>query len=339
MSTQLRWHDVRDWGVGGKGWEHTPEFYGRLPAHARRGVPAEVWELGRHSTGLYTDFITDSPEVHARWTLLSERLAMPHMPATSVSGIDLYARAEEGEWRWVAVGQPEVYPEVKLRLTYGLTREPRTFRIYLPLFNGVYDLSIGVVEGAEFCPVETKTEAAVVVYGTSIVHGIAASRPGMCHTSILSRCLDTPFVNLGFSGRGKMDYLFADLLSEIKAKAIVIDCLPNMEPHLVKERAEDFVTRLARLNPSVPIVLVEDRTYANAWAVKKLAERNSLSRAILRDVYRRVVEGGLKHISYVAGDRLLGDDGEATVDGTHPTDLGFVRLAEVLGNALSPLIN
>ncbi|HVN78895.1 MAG TPA: SGNH/GDSL hydrolase family protein [Terriglobia bacterium] len=33
---------------------------------------------------------------------------------------------------------------------------------------------------------------------------------------------------------------------------------------------------------------------------------------------------------YLQGDRLLGQDGEATVDGTHPTDLGFLRMADAM---------
>jgi hypothetical protein len=39
------------------------------------------------------------------------------------------------------------------------------------------------------------------------------------------------------------------------------------------------------------------------------------------------------------GDNLLGDDGEATVDGSHPTDLGFVRQADRFQEALEPLLS
>jgi hypothetical protein len=34
----------------------------------------------------------------------------------------------------------------------------------------------------------------------------------------------------------------------------------------------------------------------------------------------------------------LGDDGDGTVDGTHPTDLGFLRMSEVIGKALKPVL-
>jgi hypothetical protein len=35
---------------------------------------------------------------------------------------------------------------------------------------------------------------------------------------------------------------------------------------------------------------------------------------------------------------LLGDDGEGTVDTSHPTDLGFLRQAAAFQSALEPLL-
>ena len=47
---------------------------------------------------------------------------------------------------------------------------------------------------------------------------------------------------------------------------------------------------------------------------------------------------GIKHLLYIRGDQLLGSDGEATVDGIHPTDLGFIRIAESITPILSSLL-
>ena len=43
----------------------------------------------------------------------------------------------------------------------------------------------------------------VIVYGTSITQGGCASRPGSCYTNILSRKLNRPLLNYGFSGNGQ----------------------------------------------------------------------------------------------------------------------------------------
>jgi len=335
---QLEWHEAHEWRVAGKGWAETRRPYDRLPGYAQKVLPQEVWDLSRYSTGLYVEFETDSPEIHARWLLLTPRLALAHMPASAVSGVDLYAQEDSGHWRWVAVGSPEIGPQVQLRLTYGLTPGHRRYRLYLPLFNGVESLAIGIPAGAYFQPQAPRILPPIVVYGTSIVQGIAASRAGMCHTAILGRWLNHPIINLGLSGRGKMEIAVAELLAEIDAAIYVVDCLPNLEPPLVEERSLAFMSRLNELRGNTPLVLIEDRTYANSWAVPLLAERNRQSRSILRNTRERLVEAGISNLYYIGGDTLLGDDDEATVDGTHPTDLGFMRIAEHLRPILATLI-
>jgi len=43
-------------------------------------------------------------------------------------------------------------------------------------------------------------------------------------------------------------------------------------------------------------------------------------------------------LAYLPGDKLLGEDGEDTVDSSHPTDLGFLRQAEAFQTVLGPLL-
>ena len=102
----IRWYDARSLGMEGKGWSETKSFFDRLPAKAERIVRPPVWGLSRDSAGLSIRFVTDATTIQARWTLKSDQLAMPHMPATGVSGLDLYVKADDGRWRWLAVGQP-----------------------------------------------------------------------------------------------------------------------------------------------------------------------------------------------------------------------------------------
>src|SRR5262249_23641262 len=128
----------------------------------------------------------------------------------------------------------------------------------------------------------------IVFYGTSITQGGCASRPGMVHTAILGRRLDRPIINLGFSGNGKMDPEVAKLLAELDPAAYVIDCLPNMDAKQVEERTEPLVRSLLQAHPRTPILLVEDRTYANAPALESLRQRQTASRAALRKVYDKL---------------------------------------------------
>jgi len=102
----IAWYNVEDWGVEGKGWSDTARYYDRLPARAEGVVRPPVWSLSRHSAGMLVQFETDARAIHVRYSLLSPNVAMYHMPATGVSGVDLYARDTEGRDRWLAVSRP-----------------------------------------------------------------------------------------------------------------------------------------------------------------------------------------------------------------------------------------
>jgi hypothetical protein len=103
----------------------------------------------------------------------------------------------------------------------------------------------------------------------------------------------------------------------------------------VSERVEPFVRTLRTAHPSTPIVLVEDRNYTDGFLVTSKRQRNEASQAALRAAFEQLVADGVKGLYYLPGKDLLGDDGEATVDSSHPTDLGFVRQATAFQSVLA----
>ncbi|MFB3893326.1 MAG: SGNH/GDSL hydrolase family protein [Phycisphaerae bacterium] len=360
----LVWFDIKALGVEGRGWPDTERFYDRLPARAKAVVRPPVWELSRHSAGMCARFITDSTSISARWSLLSPSLAMNHMPATGVSGLDLYARTgslaasrrraladsdaqagEQGEsgdsqggaWRWFGVGRPDSQL-MSAALVEGLDGRAREYVLYLPLYNGVESVEVGVKPGAKLTPAAPRRHKPIIFYGTSIVQGGCASRPGMVYTAILGRRLDRPTINLGFSGNGKMEPEVAALLAELDACAFVLDPLPNMQASEVAERMPHAVRTIRAARPAVPIVLVEDRTFSSAPFLRARREEHDARRAALRAAHQALVAEGVRGLHYVEGPPLLGDDGDGTVDGSHPTDLGFVRMADALEPVLRPIV-
>ncbi|MFL6546560.1 MAG: SGNH/GDSL hydrolase family protein, partial [Candidatus Udaeobacter sp.] len=182
------------------------------------------------------------------------------------------------------------------------------------------------------------SEKPIVFYGTSIVQGAAASRPGMAYPAILGRRLNYPIINLGFSGNGKMEPEIAKLLAELDPEIYVIDALPNLDPADVKERAELMVKTIRVAHPATPIVLVENIFYEDAILeqvkYKKVIEKN----AALRVAYADLRKDGVRELYYLKSDGLLGADGDATVDGTHPNDLGFARMADTFEPLLRRLL-
>ncbi len=326
----LSWYDVTDWGVEGRAFDELERkrWFDRFPASAEGKVTDAVWNLSRDPTGMMVRFRTDAPAIWAHYALLKSQLTNPNMTAIGSSGLDLYARDHEDRWRWVGVTRPNSQ-EVRQLIINGLTPGLREYAVYLPLRNGIESLSLGVPPTARFEMLPPRKEKPIVFYGTSINHGASASRPGMVHTAILGRRFDRPTINFGFGGNGRMDAAVGEYLILIDAAVYVIDCLPNMNAALIRERCIPLVKQLRAARPDTPIVLVEDRRNTNAWILPERNQHHTDNHAALRECYDALVNEGMKNLHYIPGDDLLGHDSEATTDGSHPSDLGFMRQAGV----------
>lgn len=324
------WHDVTKWGVEGRGWgdQERKRWFDRLPAKAEGKVTPAVWSLSRDSAGMMVRFKTDAKAIYTRYTLAKTNLAMPHMPATGVSGLDLYARDTQGKWKWVQVTRPGA-KTVTATIISDLAPGEREYAAYLPLYNGIESLEIGVPAGAKFEGLAPRTEKPIIFYGTSITHGACASRPGMVHTAILGRRFDRPVINVGFSGNGRMDAAVGDLLTEIDAAVYVIDCLPNMQPADVTAKCVPLVKQLRAARPNTPIVLVEDRRFTNDWITPNKKKFHDDNHAALRAAFEQLKKEGVTKLSYIPGDALYGTDSEGATDASHASDLGFMRQADI----------
>jgi len=333
---ELNWIDIRDFGVEGRAYDDTKSFYDRFPARAEGVVRDPVWNLSLHSAGMSVRFVTNATTLSARWTLRFESLQMSHMPSSGVSGLDLYIRDRElNQWRWIGAGIPEKYPdnEVAILTPERAPAEEDEFMLYLPLYNGVESVKIGFPADAAVKPApayEGAKAKPILFYGTSILHGGCASRPGLAYPSIIGRKLDWPIYNFGFSGNGQIEPETADLLAELDPAAYLIDPLPNNEANGVRERMPTFVRKLHAAHPQTPIVLVENITYQAAKYIPARRERYTQSNQALREVFSELVTSGVTNLRLLSGERLLGEDCEGTVDGTHPNDLGFMRMAEAI---------
>ena len=138
-----------------------------------------------------------------------------------------------------------------------------------------------------------------------------------------------PIVNLGFSGNGQAEPEMAALLAELDPAVYVLDPLPNLSPKQVTERMPVLVQTLRRAHPQTPIVLVESILYVDGPYVEEgRGRRCRESNAALAALYEGLKADGDDRVLYIKAQDLLGEDGEDTVDGTHPTDLGFFRMAK-----------
>ena len=325
-----KWFNMENQPIEGRAWlgEERRSPYDRFPTRWMDKATPAVQGNATHSAGMAVRFKTNADHIFIRYELTSANLAMYHMPSTGVSGFDLYGRDSEGTFRFIQIAQKGAKAETEI--TAGLSGNvEREYLIYLPLYNGVKSLEIGVPTENSFELIQHPKKP-MLFYGTSIVHGGCASRPGMPHPALLARRLEMPHWNFGFSGSARRESELAEAFGELDPSVYILDCLPNMKPEWVKERFYNFVVKLRESRPDTPIVLVEDRRFPNSWVDKEKSAFHDEQHRVHKAEYERLLKDGVKGLFYVEGDKLLPPDGNGTVDNSHPTDYGFIWQANVM---------
>jgi len=322
-----QWFDLQALHLEGRGFTDTLRPYQRLPARAQAQVTEGVWNLGSCSAGLSVRFATEAPTLSIRWSVASPALAMPHMAAVGVSGLDGY-RQDGDRWTFLGSVRPREFPQNEAVLIQSMVPATRLCRLYLPLYNELTKAEIGIPPGCTLAKAPPLPGKPIVFYGTSIVQGGCASRPGMSYINILGRRLNHPTINLGFSGNGRAEPALANLVAEIDAAIFVIDTLGNMDGPLARERLVPFVRTLRAAHPATPIVLVDHFIYPSEQEVRWKVDLQREFAAILGEALAQLESEGVRGLHRLDAAGLFGGDNDCTVDGTHPTDLGFHHMAD-----------
>lgn len=311
--------------VYGKLFE-TPSKYHRVDTIRYNDLPARVKYLYTNSAGLFVTFRSNSSSIHAKWCVTDAK-ALTNLTAIVQKGLDVYIKNTDGDWQYAgSKGTAKTCDEGVL--VENLEHTDKEFLVYLPLYDETKSLEIGIEEGATWQQLPNPFQKNIAVYGSSIVQGASAGRPGMAYPAILSRRTGLNFINLGISGSAKMEQEVAHMLANGQPDVFILDCVPNSLPEIVSERTQYFVEYLRANHPDIPIIMipsvVRELSYFNQVWNKRNAEQNIQ----FKKEYETLLAKGIKHLYYLDSNTLLGTDHEGTTDGTHPNDLGFMRMAD-----------
>lgn len=285
--------------------------------------------LGKHSSGIYFDFKTNSTAISLKVDIASKAY-MAHMAATGQNGFDLYFK-NEGKWVFLATTKINL-ESYALTLIKDLKPILREYRLYFPLYNEVKDIYLGIDEKAKLEKVDPKQEK-LVFYGTSITQGGCATRPGINYTSLLGRSLNLEAINLGFSGNCHLDDAILDILQKVKKmKYLILEPESNLTNEALKEKLPSFLKELKTSLKETKIILISAFPQP-LTLIKDDVKENYLKRKEFQKKLAETLE-----INFIDGFEILKDlDYEETVDGIHLTDLGFYNLYLYLNNYLRNL--
>ena len=337
--TGFRFVDATEFQIINKGWDNTTEPYTRLPQQYMDSCREDQQWLYNHSSGIAVRFATNSKRIAAQYNL-KNNFHMQHMAMTGIKGTDLYYLNEErGVWEYVNTARPQeknfkadsiqskVYVE-------HLDGEMHEYMLYLPLYDGVNWVQIGVDSTAQLIQPQVENPrkmGKIVLYGTSIQQGGCASRVGMVPSAMIQREYNLECVNLATSGQARMDFYIAEALASIEdAICYVIDPVPNCTKDRCDTATYDFIKILRTLRPEVPIIMVEGLMYPYTRHSSYHAEYLPQKNEGFRRGYELHKAENPKGLYYMTHDGQTGPEMEGTVDGVHLTDYGFRAYADIL---------
>lgn len=338
---QIKWYNPLEQvepAVSGRAWnKEIGKSYNRLPLRAKQTLRPAVWNLSTNSAGLSISFYTDAPEILIRYKVSGKNLNLKNVVTIAASGLDMYATDDSGHTNWCACpcgyffgkasNDTITYHYTDLEYHNSIKRKGNEYQIFLPLYNTVSYLEIGVPQKNYFLFANTPQEKPIVVYGTSIAQGASASRPAMCWTNILQRRLETPIINLGFAGNGTLDPEVFNLISEINAQLFIIDCMPNMFPtsDSIVHRTIEGVKKI-RQKSNAPILIVENYGTGCSKTNKPIEDEIDITNRECKKAYEKLILLGINNIYYLSKSDI-GLTSDAQIDGWHPSDVGMEEYA------------
>jgi len=332
----ITWHPVDSLPLLGKAVsdESTSNRFQRIPDSLLNTVRGGALAgLGRNSAGMALRFASNSPRIDVKWHSPFMNL-MNHQTPTGTRGLDLYTLQADGTWTFVNSARPDVNNRSsKACVISNMDSAMREYLLYLPLYDGIDSLFIGTTPQAAFSlPVSElpSNVKPIIFYGTSLLQGGCANRPGMAHTNILTRRLNREVINLGFSGNGQLDLEIAHVIAAIPDPGLVVlECVPNCSVEQIDTLTVPFFEIIRKAHPDVPILFIEDPLFPHLRFDTKARRQVETKNALWKKRYEQLAA---KHsnLHYLPCDHILGVDHDATVDGLHFTDLGFLRYADLL---------
>lgn len=323
----------RRFTIRGLAWyEEDRPVLRRLPGRAEGIVPPGVWQGGQCLASARVCFRSDT-------TTLKVRAKVPgvipyvHMPATGHSGMALYVGGPHEQKPWgVAFPRNLDATEYESEFFSGISREMREYTLYLPPYNGLSSLEIGLSPGAKLAkPSAPVLAKPAVFYGTSITQGGCVNNAGGDYASVLGRALNLDVVNLGFNGCGKGEPEVARLLAEIDACLFALDYVANVDPVRLKKTLPPFVKILREAHPTTPVLIMSRIVYMASGYCDTHRAAHEQQRDTIIHFYSRQRRAGDPNIHFVDGNALIPYAADlAHVDGGHPTGAGFQLMAERL---------
>ena len=307
----------------------TQQQFRRVPAPVAAATSERVALRAAQPSGGRIRFTTDSATLWIKATTHNTTQDFLVSPLLE-SGLDIYVDTARGP-RFVGCTRPDFAEKGAYTFSHPLPAGEKALTLHLPVSGELYDLEIGIEEGATLGAHKPYTyQKPIVFYGSSITQGCAASRPGNTYPAMLSRRFDLDFINLGFHGSCRGEQEIVDYMATLDMCAFVCDFDHNRSSAEKLESAHFNVYQTIRKNhPDIPFYMISRPDF-------RFNKMDFDRRAVIMESYLRAWRGGDENVYFIDGSAFFNtpDLLDCTVDGGHPSDVGFAYMANAIGTVL-----
>lgn len=327
--------EASDLNLIGKIIENTSNPYHRVDTCKYKGFTTSENNQVRCSAGLAVLFKTNSSTISVKPDYGYMNRGANTM-GVALRGYDLYIR-KDGEWLYAASKAPvEGKEENNLVLIKDMPEGVKECMLYLPIYSELYSLGIGVEDGASIESLESPFRHKVGIFGSSFTQGISISRSGMSYPMQFMRMTGIQMLSLGCSGNCKMQPYFAEVLADADVDAFVFDAFSNPGAAMIEERLFPFIERIQKAHPGIPLIFMqtiyrEGRNFSESTEQYEQAKMD-MSAKLMSEAVKKYDD-----VYFIYTDTGKNAK-ESSVDGIHPSDMGYLGWAESIRKPIMKIL-
>lgn len=328
----VTWYDTRKepFVIYGLYNPTTEDFFHRLPMDVAAASSPAIEKLSQECAGGRVRFATDSAfiAIRVKFRVVGRS---SHLPLVSSAGFDLYLDDEFGSRYVKEFRMPHDMADSYEQIIQMKNRPGvHSYTINFPVHSVVETLEVGLDPDAQLLPGKKYRDyAPIIFYGSSIVHGTAASRPGYIYENHICRMLDMDYINLGFSGNAKGEQPLNEYMADLPMSVFVCDYDHNApSPEYLEETHHRIYETIRKKNPTVPFIMI---TRPNYWTNPNTEDTLQRRDVVMRS-YLKARATGDKNVYFIDGTAFFADAQvyNCTMDHIHPNDTGFMRMGETI---------
>ena len=341
VDTKLNKNDIKFYSVldepfkvYGVTYDHGNKIFKRMPTEVAEKLSEHVMNLYLRTSGGRVRFMTDSPYV-AISAKIPAVYRGSHFSLTGSASFDMYVKQYSAEKYNNTFVPPYGMADGYESVFQFKTKEMREITINFPLYSSLSELYVGLQNDAALKEASPYAyDKPIVFYGSSITQGACASRAGNAYPAMVCRRFNCDHINLGFSGNAKGEPEIAEYIASLDMKAFVYDYdhnAPNVE-HL-KSTHKRMFDIIRKAHPELPIIMM------TSVSLPRAHDDRDARIKVIYDTYKSALDAGDKNVYFINGAELFADiEDIATVEGTHPNDIGFLYMSRAVGDVLEKIL-